>query len=205
VTVAARVLHSSSSCNVAAMKKLAIGLWIAQVLAAGTMLIAAGVKTESILATGPALTVIGLLLGLTTRALQSRSALAFALSGPLVCAFISFLIAAFHWSPLEGHIPTLVVLSTYVIVIVPLAFMSWCQIWRWETAPNARPTTAFQFRLKTLLLVMTATCILIPTTKFLANNLRPADTLIFGSFTLLVLVLTGLVVWRYLIYPSVAR
>ena len=46
------------------MKNLAIGLWIIQVLAAFTMLIAAVFETESILATGPTLVVIGLLLGL---------------------------------------------------------------------------------------------------------------------------------------------
>ena len=187
------------------MKNLAIGLWITQVLAAIAMLIAAGVAIQSILATGPALTVIGLLLGLTTRALRSRSALGFALSGPLVCALISFLIAAFRWGPGEAHAPTVVILTTYLILISPLAFFSRQRIWRWETIVSGRPATAFQFRLKTLFIAMTATCIVIAAAKFLADYARPGEDLGFGSFTFIVLVLSGLVVWRYLAYPSARR
>ena len=186
------------------MKKFATSLWIAQVLAAITMLIAAGVETESIVATGPTLTVIGLLLGLSTRALQSKSALAFALSGPLVCAFIALLIAVFRWGPRQGHTPTLIVLITYVILIAPLAIISWREIWRWNTMAKEGPTHAFQFRLKTLLITMTATCILIAAAKFLADYVR-GERLGFGSFTLIVLVLNGLVMWRYLAYPSARR
>ena len=178
------------------MKKLAIGLWIVQLLAALTMLIAAGVQTESIVATGPTLTVIGLLLGLTTRALQSKSALSFALSGPLVCTFIAFLIAALHWSPEEGHTPTLIVLITYVILIAPLAIISCREIWQWNTMAKDSPANAFQFRLKTLFIAMTAACILIAAAKFLADYVR-GERLSFGSFTLIVLVLSGLVMWRW--------
>ena len=187
------------------MKNLAIGLWITQVLTAITTLIAAGVQIESIVATGPTLAVIGLLLGLTTRALQSRSTLGFALSGPLVCAFVSFLIAAFRWGPGPTRTPALVILTTYVILIAPLAIISWRQIWRWGTMANERPATAFQFRLKTLLIVMTATCIVIAAAKFLADYAGPRELLGFGSFTFIVLVLSGLVVWRYLTYPSAQK
>jgi len=185
------------------VKNLAIGLWIIQVLAAFTMLIAAVFETESILATGPTLVVVGLLLGLATRPLQSWSALGFALSGPLVCALISFLIAAFGWGPREGHAPTLVILSTYLILSAPLAIAAWRRIWRWATNRNGLPLAGLQFSLKTLLITMTATCIVIAAAKLLADYIGRSERLIFGGFTLTVLVLCALVVWRCLAYPMV--
>ena len=52
---------------------------------------------------------------------------------------------------------------------------------------------------------MTATCIVIAAAKFLADYAGRGELLGFGSFTFVMLVLSGLVVWRYLAYPSAAR
>jgi hypothetical protein len=186
------------------MKKLAIGLWVTQVAAALTILIAAIVKTESILATGPTLTVVGLLLALATCSIQSQPVLGFAISGPLVCALISYFIAAFRWGPREGHTPTVVILIIYVTLIAPLALIAWRHIWRWSPIARNLAAPAFQFRLKTLLIAITMACLLTAAVKYLAIY-AGEERGIFGGFTLIVLVLTGLVVWRSLSYPSTGR
>ncbi len=128
------------------MKNFAIGLWVVQTLAAIAMLIAASIIIESILTTGPVLAIVGLLLALFTRRLQSWPSLAFALSGPLVTAFISFLIAVFELDPAEAFTPTLTILTAYLLVISPFAVLSWLRILHWETVGTtpARPNLAIQ-------------------------------------------------------------
>lgn len=69
---------------------------------------------------------------------------------------------------------------------------------------NEDPATAFQFRLKTLLIAMTATCIVIAAAKLLPNDAVRGERPIFGTYTFIVFVLSGLVVWRYLAQPLAA-
>src|SRR5688572_20806012 len=71
----------------------AIALWIAQVLATVVGVAACAAEIESILFTGPALALIGLVLALVTRPLRSWSVLLYSLSGPLMSAFCAALIA----------------------------------------------------------------------------------------------------------------
>lgn len=177
------------------MKNLAVTLWMFQLIAALVMLVAAAIKTESILITGPALSLIGLLLGLATCALQSPAALAFALSAPLVCGLILFLIAAFRWGAREAYLPTVLVLSTYMLLMAPFAIVSGDRLWRWKTV-TGKPPRGFQFGLRTLLIAITACCLLIPIVTYLLKNMR-GESFVFRGFTILVVTLSGLVVWRY--------
>jgi hypothetical protein len=183
------------------VKNFAIGLWLAQVLAAIAMLIAVLVDIEYILATGPILAAIGLLLSLATASIQSWSALTFALSGPFVAAFISLLIAVFELGPDEARTPAIVVLITYLALIWPIAFMSCLRIFRWRTIATGPNRPVVRFSMKTLLIVMTATCLLIVACKLLFDVIPSDEAYLFGGFTLIVLVLCSIVVWRCLAYP----
>jgi hypothetical protein len=183
------------------MKNFAISLWLAQVLAAIAMLIAVIVDIEYILVTGPILAAIGLLLALAMTSIQSWSTLTFALSAPFVAAFISLLIAVFELGPTEARTPAIVVLISYLILIWPIAFMSFLRIVRWRTVANRANRPIVQFSLKTLLIVMTATCLLIAAGKLLFDTMPADETYMFGGFTLLVFVLSGGVVWKCLAYP----
>lgn len=183
------------------MKKLAIGLWIAQLLAAIAMLLATLVNIEFILVTGPILAVLGLLLALASASIQSWSVLTFALSAPFVAAFISLLIAAFHLGPTEARTPAIVVLVTYLVLIGPIAFMSFLRLLRWRTVANRANRPVVRFSLKTLLIAMTATCLVIAAGKLLFEVMPADETYLFGGFTLFVFVLSGGVVWKCLAYP----
>jgi hypothetical protein len=183
------------------VKNFAIALWLAQVLAAIGMLIAVVIDIETILVTGPILAAVGLLLALATGSIQSWSALAFSLSGPFVTAFISFLIAVFDFSPEEAYTPTIAVLITYLALFWPIAFMAFLRIRRWRTTAIGFNRPVVRFSMKTLLIVMTATCIVIAGGKLLFDSLPPDEAYLFGGFTFTVLVLSSLVVWRCLAYP----
>ena len=183
------------------MKQLSIAFWLAKVLAAIAMLIAVVIDIEAILVTGPILAAVGLLLALATASIQSWSALAFALSGPFVAAFISFLIAVFDFSPEEAHTPTIAILITYLALIWPIAIMSLLRILRWRTTAIGSKRPIVRFSMKTMLFVMTATCIVIAAGKLLLDSVPPDEAYLFGGFTFTVLVLSGIVVWRCLAYP----
>jgi hypothetical protein len=55
--------------------------------------------------------------------------------------------------------------------------------------------------MKSLLFVMTATCFVVAVGKLCADYIAPGERQLFGSFTLIVLVLCAAVVWRYFEYP----
>ena len=68
-------------------KRWALGLWLAQIAMIAAAMIAAAIKLETIVGTGPRLSVIGLALARATRPLRSWAAQLFALSGPMVTYF----------------------------------------------------------------------------------------------------------------------
>ena len=181
------------------MRKLAIGLWVSQCLSAFAMIgFAAGYSIESILATGPILACTGLLLGLATRPLQSWSILAFALSAPAVCTLIAILIAVFNLSPEEATSPTIVILGAYIVLMLPLAILSWRAIYRWSTFARNAERRLLQFSIKTLLIVMTSVCIVVGACKLIFVYVGLDELLIFGGFAIVSLLLCGLVIWRFM-------
>jgi hypothetical protein len=177
------------------MKTVAICIWLAYVLAANAMVVASAIQIESIIATGPTLTVTGLILAYATRTLRSRNVLYFALSGPLTCAAIALSIAVFELGPESAQRPVTVMLVCYVVLFWPAAIFALKQIVKWSAAV-ARPPGWMQFSLKTLLIAMTAVCLLIVAIRQFADHLRPGEWIFFGGFALGVILACAVIVWR---------
>lgn len=181
------------------MKHVAIGLWAAQLLAAACLLIGALIHIESILVTGPILTLVGLMLAIVTRGMHSWIILSFAVSAPLVCAFIATLIAVFDMPPDTARLPVLVLFSVYVLAQAIGAAPTIVQLLRWQQLAGTQPVP-FRFSLKTLLIAMTAICLLVVLGRMLFSKFGllgpPAETYIFGGFALVAVLGSGFVVLR---------
>jgi hypothetical protein len=178
---------------------LAIGLWVAQVVALAVMFIAAVIDVESIIFTGPAFTLVGLAHALVTRSLQSWITLVFALSAPLVCAIIAVLIPIFDWRPNDARLPVITILLVYAIVIAPVAGRALQIAWQWQANNQARAVLPWQFSLKSILVTMTLFCVLLAAARFIVKQLDLDDG-VFSGFAAMVALLAALVIWRYLAF-----
>jgi hypothetical protein len=180
------------------VRKLTIGFWAAQALAALVMLTAAAIDVESILWTGPILSIIGLLHAVVTRPLISWATLFVGLSGPLVCALIAVCIAVFNWSPDEAESPIIAIMSLYLFIFFPVTAITLGPgiKWRLKDAPLA---PVWQFSLKSMLFAMTAICLVIAAARLVSNAFRD-DDVVFNGFALVVVTLCALVVWRFVAY-----
>jgi hypothetical protein len=184
------------------VRKFAIALWVAQVLAAVVMFMAAAIKIESIVGTGPALSIIGLLLAIVTRRLNSWESMAFGVSGPLVCAVGAMLIAINHWGPGKAARPISMLLAAYLLAATPLAFLSLRAIRRWQVFVLPGQRRAWQFSMKALMIWMTVVCVLVTAGQYVAqrldeNSLR-GEAYFFGGFAAAAFVLSGAILWRFL-------
>jgi hypothetical protein len=178
------------------VKTFAIWIWIAYVLAANAALVASMIDVESIVATGPMLTAPGIVLAYATRPLRSRGVLTVALSGPLVCAVIALSIAVFELGPGEAQGPVTLMLACYLLIFWPAAIYSLKRIVQWNAA-IASPPSWKQFSLKTLLMAMTATCLLIVAVKQTANYLSPGEWMTFATFAFGVIMACAGIAWRH--------
>jgi hypothetical protein len=187
------------------MRKAAISLWALQATASLIAVIAALTNFESILATGPTLAVTGLLLGAVTIRLGSPLVLVYALSGPIICSIGSLLIAANHWGPREADGPLTSMLVIYGVLAVPLAMGALPRIRQMPDELPSRRRFKWQFSLKSVLMLMTAVCVLITVVQLLVrylpdyswawlfNSYWPG----FGGFGFATLLLSAVVYRRY--------
>ena len=184
------------------MRRLAVSLWTGQLLAALAMLIAAAVSVESILVTGPLLSIVGLLLGSVTQPLRSWWTLLFALSAPLIAALISLVIAVFNLGPGLAQNPVVALMSIYLLFALPAAVVPFRIIRRWDVQSSvSRPT--WQFSVKTLLLIMTGVCLLAAIGRLLIAASMDDEMLVFGGFTLGIIALCALLIGRFVAFRSV--
>jgi uncharacterized membrane protein len=183
------------------VRKLAIALWTAQVLAAVVMFVAAVIEIESIMGTGPALSIIGLMLAAVTWRLNSWEPMAFGVSGPLVCAVGALLIAVNHWNPDKAAGPIPMLFAAYLLAATPLAYLSLRAIWRWQMIMLPQQRRTWQFSMKALMIWMTAVCVLAALGPFVARRLDEnplqGEGYIFVTFATGAIILSGAVLWRY--------
>ena len=176
----------------AARRRAAIALWTVQVLATVAALAACAAEIESILFTGPALAVIGLMLAIVTRPLRSWRVLLYSLSGPFVSAFCAALIAVFDWGPGDAEEPILAILFIYAFLSIPTALFVFREILQWSASPPTWSPLRWRYSLRSLLMVTTALCIAAPALRFLFVNVRRNDTIIFSLFVLVTMTLAGI-------------
>lgn len=175
----------------------ATAVWAAQLVATVGMVIPAFVEIEWIMGAGPILSIAGLVMATFARRLQSTVVLLYGLSGPLVCALCAALIAINSWGPEESRAPIGVIIVVYAILAVPLAIVAFLQI-RWPYAePSAKPPRAWQFSLRSLLVLMTAVCVVIAVGRLLFRNVSRDESYFFGGYALACIVLSAGVAWRF--------
>jgi hypothetical protein len=189
---------------------MAVSLWALQATALFIAVVAALTNFESIVVTGPALSVTGLLLGAVTIRLGSSLVLMHALSGPLVCSIGSLLIAANHWGPREADDPLTSMLVVYAVLTIPIAISA---LQRIHQIPNDLPPRRrfkWQFSLKSVLILMTAVCMLITAVQLLVcylpdyswawlfNSYWPG----FGGYAFAMLLLSAVVCRRFYVLKS---
>ncbi len=167
-------------------------MWTVQVLATVAAVAACAAKIESILFTGPALAVIGLMLAIATRPLRSWRVLLYSLSGPFVAAFCATLIAVFRWGPGDAQEPILAILFIYAFLSIPTALFVFPEILQWSASPSTWSPLRWRYSLKSLLIVTTALCIAAPALRFLFVNVRRNDTIVFSLFVLVTMTLAGI-------------
>jgi hypothetical protein len=179
-------------------KRWAIGLWTAQVLSIVVAMVAASIEFRSIVVTGPILCVIGLALATATRPLRSWMAQLFALSGPLISAFCALLIAVFHLGPGDARRPILTIFATYILFAIPVALVSLRQIAGWPAGLALRGRYLLRFSLKSLLILMTAACVLLLPLQVVVSKLPFIDfSTGFGLFAAVTAALACVVLWRF--------
>lgn len=175
----------------------ATALWAAQLVATVGMVIPAFVEIEWIMGAGPLLSIAGLVMAAVACRLQSTVVLLYGLSAPLVCALCAGLIAINSWGPEESRLPIGVIIVVYALLVVPLAWGAFRQIRQPRAEPRDMPPRDWQFSLRSLLILMTAVCVVIAVAQFFVRNVPRDESFLFGSYALLCIVLSTGVAWRF--------
>ncbi|HEY3392225.1 MAG TPA: hypothetical protein VGK58_05940 [Lacipirellulaceae bacterium] len=174
---------------------IAICVWYAQVLAILAMLaMVIFFDIETIVATGPTLTVIGLALALVTRPLVNLHVLLFGISAPLICALGALIIAFFELDPGEAYAPILTILSLYALLILPLALLARRTIREWSV--TSRPRWVLRYNMKSLFAAMTGVCVAATILSYLAN-VALGFPIVFGAFGVIAAALPFVIAWRF--------
>jgi hypothetical protein len=176
------------------VKKVVLALLIIQCLGAFAAAIAATIELETILISGPLLSLIGWLFAWMTIHQHSWASLIYGLSAPLTCTLCAVLIAIFRWGPdWNTGWPIAMILVLYAILLSPLAavvyFTSETSEW------IGRPPATWQFDMKWMLGLMTGICLLTVAARFLVGLQN--EEAVFGGFALVCTVLSILVVRRF--------
>jgi ClpX C4-type zinc finger len=177
-------------------QKSAIVLLTAQLLVACIAWLAAWYELESIVGTGPLLTIIGLALAIVVRPLGSWTPVLVGLSAPVVCATGAFAIAIFRLGPGEAQYPILFLLTIYLLVTAPAAIVAFTQILHWPIHPRVSKRTVWRFSMKSLLIAMTGIAMLTVAITAAVKSL-PDFPVVFATYGAVAFVLAGLIVWRF--------
>ena len=167
---------------------------------AGTILglIACLADVESILVSGPWLTFSGMATVSLARPLCSRRVMVYGISAPVFCALVAALIILFELGPNEAQEPISWVFGFYTLfVAIPAAILALPDVFQWQVLREERKPFNWQFSLRSLLLVTTAACILIPLMRLATTAASPRDLSVFGIFILVAMGLVGLALFVF--------
>jgi hypothetical protein len=179
-------------------QKLALVAWAAYVLATIVAVAACAAEVESIVVTFPVLAINGLALVLLARPLYSWPLLAFGIAGPLVSVISAGLIIMFQWRPGQASGPVLAILCIYASLAFPAALFALRELLNWSDAPAPWWPVSMQFSLKSLLVLTTALCVVVPLVRFVIVNRSHSDFIIFGLFILITISFVGVAIYVFL-------
>jgi hypothetical protein len=175
-------------------RKWAIGIWCAQLLATVGAMIAAIIDIESIVFTGPIASLLGLALAFFASRLLLRSVLWFGLSSPIMWAVCALLIVTFDLGPGRAQWPISALICICVTLSAPLAAAALRAII--QTPPRQSPMV-WQYSLKSLLIAMTALCVLLAVVRGLIAIAGRGEDVLFAIFFILIVAAAGLSVWYF--------
>ena len=167
-------------------KTIFASLCIAQLLGIAGSAIAATVDIETIVATGPIFSIVGLLTAVGWVVSRSPSSLLFGLSTPVFSVCIFFWIFTNSWSPTQAFIPVSSTILGYELLMVPLGLYALY----YTAAPAAKHLSQrpWQFNLRSLfILIFIASLTLGAARPFLhvfGSSLRHYIAIIFCVLTL---------------------
>lgn len=124
-------------------------LLIAQAIAILVAVVFAVIDIESIVASGPILSVSGALIGQLSFGRDRLLGLFFGMSAPTLAAFCLFVIATLEWDPSDAQIPVGALLVVFGLLSVPACALSVQEL---HTSGNA-PRTHFQFSIAAVLVL----------------------------------------------------
>jgi hypothetical protein len=179
-------------------QKCAIILLATQLVMACIAWLAAWYLLESIVATGPILTVIGFAFAMAVRPLNLWVPLLVGLSAPVVCALGAFSIAVFHLGPQEARLPILIILATYLLVALPAAAIAAAQVLQWPNHLSSRPKSTWRYSMKSLLGMMTVVAVLTVLATAVFRSI-PDFPIVFGAYSFATTLLACIVLWRFLL------
>lgn len=177
-------------------KVWAIRFLILQLLLALATWAASVYEIESIVFTGPALAIVGLVFGVAAWPLGLWVPVLFGLSAPIASAISALTIALFRLNPAQAKEPIPVMLGIYLLLCVPVWIFVFVQFRQWPDQVSVSRKYNWQFSLKSLLVTMTAVAM---TTGLLASAARRFYDfqIVFSGFGILCLLLSGMVAWRF--------
>jgi len=179
-------------------QRWAIILLATQLLVACIAWLAAWYFLETIVATGPILTIIGFAFTIAVRPRNLWAPLLVGLSAPVVCALGAFTIAAFRLNPGEARLPILIMLAIYLLVVLPAAAIAIVRILQWPDPPSPRPQPSWRYSMKSLLGMMTVVAVLTVLATAVFRSI-PDFPIVFGAYSFATISLVCIVVWRFLV------
>jgi hypothetical protein len=177
-------------------KKITVVIWIAHFVTSFATALAANFNLRSILYSGPALSLVGLLFVAVTLSRLCWSYLIFGLAAPLTCALCAILIAIFRLGPRwETGWPIAVIFVFYDIAISPLALMVLFKLRR--TLQETKSPYAWRFSVKTLFILMTAVSVLCVALRVVVD--LETERAVFTAFAVVTASLSAIITWRFLV------
>lgn len=140
----------------------------------------------TIFATYPACCVLGFLLAFSTMILRSRITFLFAISAPLAVAICCMAIAIGGWGPDAAQLRASLLWWTLAMIHLGLAIGGNQQIWSWRGGERRAAPLRWQFRIRSLLLLMAMLPVVLMVCREFGNQFKG-----FAYFSAGILLMVG--------------
>lgn len=144
------------------MRSVLFWLHIAQTFGILLAVVLAVIDIESIVISGPILSVTGALIAFLAHHRDHLLGLLFGLSPPTVAAFCLFVIAMLEWSPADAQVPVAAFLVLYGLLCVPICVLAEAEL---QSSRDSRRKVHFQYSIAAMLVLMLVLAIVLGLTQ----------------------------------------